>query len=121
MTLRLACADFSFPLLPHRHALKLIADLGFEGVDIGLFGGGTQLSPEKVLENSPASAHQLSHALADNGLALADIFVIPGTFDLLAANHPDAVIRSKSRDLFKRCLDFVARCQGRHMTALPGI
>jgi hypothetical protein len=34
MTRRLACADFTFPLLPHENVLKLIAMLGFEGVDI---------------------------------------------------------------------------------------
>ncbi len=37
MTPRLACADFTFPLLPHDKSLDLIAMLGFEGVDIGLF------------------------------------------------------------------------------------
>jgi len=121
MTIRLACADFSFPLLPHRRALGLIADLGFEGVDIGLFGGGAQLSPETVLARVPQSAHELSKEMGDSGLSLADIFLMPGSFDVLAANHPDAAERSKSRDLFRRCLEFVALCEGKHMTALPGI
>src|SRR5437870_8238122 len=35
--LRLACADFTFPLLPHERALDLIAMLDFDGADIGLF------------------------------------------------------------------------------------
>jgi sugar phosphate isomerase/epimerase len=121
MGIRLACADFSFPLLPHRLALKLVADLGFEGVDIGLFGGGAQLSPEKTLAKMPQSAYELSKQISDSGLSLADIFLIPGSFDVLAANHPDAAQRSKSRDLFRRCLEFVQLCNGRLMTALPGI
>jgi sugar phosphate isomerase/epimerase len=121
MTPRLACADFSFPLLPHRLALKLIADLGFEGVDIGLFGGGAQLSPETMLANTHRSARELSKQIEDSGLLLADVFLIPGRFDVLAANHPDAAERSKSRDLFSRCLEFVRSCEGSHMTALPGI
>jgi sugar phosphate isomerase/epimerase len=121
MALRLACADFSFPLLPHRHALKLIADLGFEGVDVGLFGGGAQLSPEKVVTNVPESARELSKEIADKGLVLADVFLIPGTFDVLAANHPNASERNKSRELFKRCLEFARLCGSRHLTALPGI
>src|SRR4051794_26852684 len=37
MKLKLACADFTFPLLSHDHALDLIAILNFQGVDIGLF------------------------------------------------------------------------------------
>jgi sugar phosphate isomerase/epimerase len=121
MAIRLACADFSFPLLPHASALKLIADLGFEGVDIGLFGGGAQLSPEKVLTNIPKSARELSTRVAEAGLNIADIFLIPGSFDVLAANHPEAAERRKSRDLFARCLGLVTACGGKHMTALPGI
>jgi sugar phosphate isomerase/epimerase len=121
MALRLACADFSFPLLPHVQALKLIAGLGFEGVDVGLFGGGAQLSPDKALANVQESARQLSNELASEGLMLADVFVIPGTFDFLAANHPDASERDKSRELFKRCLEFARLCGSGHLTALPGI
>ncbi|MEX0643136.1 MAG: sugar phosphate isomerase/epimerase [Pirellulales bacterium] len=119
--MRLACADFSFPLLPHRLALRLIADMGFEGVDVGLFGGGAQLSPDTVLARVPQSAQELSKQVAGCGLKLADIFLIPGSFDVLAANHPDAAERNKSRALFQRCLEFVVLCQGKHMTALPGI
>src|SRR5262245_5911755 len=121
MTLKLACADFSFPLLPHDKALKLIADLGFEGVDIGLFGGGSQLSPETALANVTPSAREVSDRVRNAGLAIADIFMIPGSFDVLAANHPEAAERTKSRDLFSRCLEFVTACKGKHMTVLPGI
>src|SRR3954467_10629656 len=121
MTLKLSCADFSFPLLPHHLALKLIADLGFDGVDVGLFGGGAQLSPESALANLAESARDLSTKVADAGLQFADIFLIPGRFDVLAPNHPDAATRSKSRDLFQRCLEFTGLCGGKHMTALSGI
>jgi sugar phosphate isomerase/epimerase len=121
MSWRLSCADFSFPLLPHQLALNLIADLGFEGVDVGLFGGGAQLSSESVLANPPHSARELSKRIGDSGLLLADIFLIPGSFDVLAANHPDSAERGKSRDLFLRCLELVRICEAGHMTALPGI
>jgi sugar phosphate isomerase/epimerase len=121
MAMKLACADFSFPLLSHSRALTLIADLGFDGVDIGLFGGGSHLSPETVLARVRESAHELSKQIGDSGLLLADVFLIPGSFDVLAVNHPDAAERSKSRELFARCLEFVGLCGGKHMTALPGI
>ena len=35
MKAKFACADFTFPLLSHAHALDLIANLGFQGVEIG--------------------------------------------------------------------------------------
>ena len=45
MTLKLACADFTFPLLSHENALQLIAMLEFKGVDIGLFEERSHLFP----------------------------------------------------------------------------
>ena len=33
MRLKLACSDFTFPLLSHRQALQIISALGFKGVD----------------------------------------------------------------------------------------
>lgn len=121
MKLRLSCADFSFPLLPHGHALELIANLGFEGVDIGLFGGSQQLSPEIALSQMPRSAHRLAEQVDDVGLAIADVFLIPGSFDVLAANHPHPAERQRSRELFLRSLEFTSLCGAKHMSALPGI
>ena len=40
MRLKLACADFSFPLLPLAHVFDLISLLDIPAVDIGLFEGG---------------------------------------------------------------------------------
>ena len=58
MTLKLACADFTFPLLPHDKSLDLIALLGFEGVDIGLFEGRSHLWPSRVFADLEASAER---------------------------------------------------------------
>src|SRR6266576_26331 len=55
MDLKLACADFAFPLLPHDRVLDLIAMLEFQGVDIGLFEGRSHLWPSKVFV-SPAKS-----------------------------------------------------------------
>src|SRR5947208_11183322 len=40
----LACADFSFPLLPHDLVFDLIAGLGIEGVDLSIITGNSHLS-----------------------------------------------------------------------------
>jgi hypothetical protein len=37
MPLKLACADFSFPLLTHDQSLDLISMLKFDSVDVGAF------------------------------------------------------------------------------------
>ena len=122
MTPRLACADFTFPLLPHDKSLDLIAMLGFEGVDIGLFEGRSHLWPSRVFGDLKASARELAGKLRDRGLALADLFLQTAPdFGSLAPNHPDASIRRQARDWFERTVEFALECGGRHVSALPGV
>jgi len=122
MKLKLACADFSFPLLPHENALDLIAMLGISGVDLGLFERRSHLWPSKVFRQPARFAAALSKNLGDRGLHLADVFLQPAAdFAALAANHPDPRRRKKARDLFLRTLEFTVRCGGNHVTTLPGI
>ena len=68
MTLKLACADFAFPLLPHDQVLDLIAALGFGGVDIGLFEGRSHRWPSREFANVAKSARELGRKLADRAL-----------------------------------------------------
>ncbi|MDQ3667904.1 MAG: sugar phosphate isomerase/epimerase [Acidobacteriota bacterium] len=122
MRLKIACADFSFPLLPHDSVLNLIASLGIPGVDIGVFGGRSHLRPGDILKDISASARELSTRVSDRGLELSDIFLIPEPdFKVLAANHPDESERKRSREIFQRTLEFTARCNAMHMTGLPGV
>jgi len=122
MKLKLACADFTFPLLPHEQALDLIAMLGFQGVDIGLFENRGHLQPSTELKNVSKSGPKLARKLTDRGLKLADMFLIPGdAFDQLAPNHPDARIRRRARDQFERVVDYTIEAGGKHVGALPGV
>jgi sugar phosphate isomerase/epimerase len=122
MELKLACADFTFPLLPHDRSLDLIAMLGFEGVDIGLFEGRSHLWPSRVFPTLRASARELAHKLSDRGLKLADVFLQTAPeFVSLAPNHPDPARRAQARGLFSRTLELAAECGCRHVTALPGV
>jgi sugar phosphate isomerase/epimerase len=122
MAYRFACADFTFPLLTHDQALKLIAMLEFEGVDIGLFEDRSHLWPSREFRDTGASARQLKAKLDDHGLRAADIFLqMDSDFGPYAVNHPEAARRQKSRDWFLKTLDYAATCDCRHVTALPGI
>ena len=38
--MKLACADFTWPLLPHERVIELIRILEIEGVDLGLLAIG---------------------------------------------------------------------------------
>jgi len=122
MQLKLACADFAFPLLPHDHVLDLIALLGFTGVDIGLFEGRSHLWPSRVFPTLRNSALELSRKLNDRGLQLADVFLQTAPdFVSLAPNHPDATRRAQARELFSRTIEFASECGCRHVSALPGV
>jgi sugar phosphate isomerase/epimerase len=119
---RLATADYSFPLLAWEQSLRLAADLGFDGVDISLFGSRSQLKPDQVLQAPQKAGRQARNTVTDNGLSIADVFGIPGaTFDDLCPNHPEAAVRNASRDYFNRILEFAVACEAHHLSILPGI
>ena len=122
MKSKLACADFTFPLLPHNKVLDLIAMLDLKGVDIGLFEGRSHLWPSREFNNPRRSARILKKKLGDRGLVAADIFMQMGEdFAAYAVNHPHARRRRKARDWFGRTLEYAVEAGARHVTGLPGV
>lgn len=122
MQARFACADFTFPLLPHEQVLRLIGMLEFEGVDIGLFEERSHLWPSREFENGTASARQLKQKLADNGLQAADVFLqMAVDFAPYAINQPEAARRQKACEWFLKTLEYAAECGCHHVTTLPGV
>jgi sugar phosphate isomerase/epimerase len=122
MSFKLACADFTFPLLTHDQALQLIAMLGFQGVDIGLFEDRSHLWPSREFKDLKTSARRLKKKLDGRGLEAADVFLqIDNDFTPFAINHPEVTRRQKARDWFLRTLDYASECGCSHVTALPGV
>jgi sugar phosphate isomerase/epimerase len=122
MKLKLSCADFSFPLLPHEAALQLIASLGLRGVDVGLFAGRSHLRPETELRAPVKNGVRLGRRLARLGLAAADVFLqVHENFTDFAVNHPQPSRRKFARSQFSRTLDYAAAAGSKHVTLLPGV
>lgn len=122
MKLKLACADFAFPLLPHDRALDLISMLEFDGVDIGLFEGRSHLHPSREFRTAAKSGAALGKKLSARGLRCADVFLqMAPDFVPFAINHPEAGRRRKARDWFLRTLDYAAAARAGHVTTLPGV
>jgi Sugar phosphate isomerases/epimerases len=120
--LKLACADFTFPLLPHDRALDLIAMLEFDGVDIGFFEKRSHLWPSKELKSPTRSGNYLRRKLSARGLKCADVFLqMNPSFVPYAINHPQAARRRHARDWFLKTLDYAAAAGAKHVTALPGV
>lgn len=122
MKLRLSCADFSFPLLSHGSALKIISLLGLRGVDIGLFAGRSHLRPEKELASPAKNGATLRRRLEAEGLVAADIFLqVHENFADFAVNHPEAARREFARQQFLKTLDYAAAAGSKHISLLPGV
>ena len=122
MNLKLSCADFSFPLLPHDAALNLVSLLGLRGVDIGLFAGRSHLRPEKELRQPGRNGKRLRSRLGDHGLAAADVFLqVHENFTDFAVNHPQLLRRKFALDQFARTLDYATAAGSKHVTILPGV
>ena len=120
--MKLSCADFTFPLLPHEDVLALIRLLGLDGVDLGIFSGRSHWTPEMILPDVPAAANRMKSALDRHGLSITDVFLQTGAEPpLRAANDPDATIREANREMFRGILDFAVRLGAKHLTGLPGV
>jgi len=120
--LKLACADFTFPLLSHDRALDLIGLLEFDGVDIGLFEGRSHLWPSKVFKNPARAGVELRKKLDHRSLRCADVFLqMAPDFVPYAINHPERGRRKRARDWFKRTLEYADAAGAKHVTTLPGV
>ena len=122
MSFQYACADFAFPLLRHADALKLIAMMGFDGADIGLFQDRSHLQPVSEFENLAENARRLRGSMAENGLRLCDVFLQMGNdFAAVAINHPEAGVRARAREYFLKTIEYAREAGGTHVTLLPGV
>ena len=120
--IRLACGDYSFPLLEHDLALDLIAGMGFSGVDLALMGNRSHLRPENARGDLPAVAADITRRVRSRGLEVSDVFVIPWTdFQRFAPNHPDADEKRASRELFMDMFELARLLKAPGITMLPGV
>ena len=120
--LKLASADFTFPLLPHDKVVDLVAALEMDGIDIGLFEGRSHLWPSRELRNVARSARSLRRNVEARGLKVADVFLqMAPDFATFAVNHPQSRRRRATRETFVRTLDYARTSGCGHVTTLPGI
>lgn len=120
--IKYSCADFTFPLLPHTSALKLIKLLGIDAVDLGIFEDRSHLYPSHIAKDPIGRGKQLAAELHEIGLAPADVFLQTGAEPPVSAtNSPDNSVRARNRDMFMKILDFTNTLGCSHLTGLPGV
>ena len=120
--MKLACADFTWPLLAHERVLALIRLLDIEGLDLGLFGGRSHIRPEVVRQDIPMWGGILGERIARAGLELADVFFQQDPdFAAYAVNQPDPARRAAADAAFRDMLELARRLGAPGMTILPGV
>jgi sugar phosphate isomerase/epimerase len=120
--LKLAACDYTFPKLHWEQTLRFARELGVEAVDVALFAGRSHLDIHEVFADVPRAARRVTEALNANGLRISDAFGQPGkVFEELAVNHPEASVRHAAAEFFYRLLEFTLRCNGGHISLLPGV
>lgn len=120
--LMFSCADFTFPVLARREALKVIKLLGFDYVDIGLFARSAHFSPAELLKSPRDYTSRVLRDLEDAGLQPSDVFLQVGVDpSQRAANDPQPHIRAENREIFSQVLEFCQAIGCRHVTGLPGV
>ncbi len=120
--MKLACADYTWPLLGHPQVVALIKALDLGGVDIGFFGNRSHIRPEQVRGQVDFWAGVTAERVNAAGLEVADLFYQPWTdFARMAANHPDPGEQAESDDLFAVALAFARGIGAPGMTMLPGL
>ncbi len=120
--IKLACPDFTWPLMPHTTALDLIRSLDFEAVVLGLFGNRSHIRPEVVREDVPKWAGILGERTGRAGLEVADLFVQAWTdVETMAVNNPDAKQRADGDAFFLDMLELARRLNSPGITTLPGV
>jgi sugar phosphate isomerase/epimerase len=121
MSLRVSCADSTFPRLSHETALAVIKDLGITAVDVCSFTGYPHTPPETVLADPEGAANAVKARLDRLGLEVADVFmIVGGSFEENAQNHPDRAVRDRALEYFEHFVVFARRLQAPGVTILPG-
>lgn len=117
-----SCADFTFPLLSHDSALKLIGMMGIEAVDLGVFEDRSHQYPSEVIRDPAGKGRELYSLLEEAGLEVSDVFLQTGAEPpVSAANDPDELVRRKNRDTFLKIVEYTRVLRCKHITGLPGV
>lgn len=119
--MRLSCADYTWPLLPHSAALDLVRALGCDAVDLGFMTLRSHVRPEKEHGAIACAAGAARERVESRGLTVADVFAIPFTdFETMSVNNPDPGQQEKSLSFFHDAVEFAAHTGAPGITTLPG-
>ena len=120
--IRFSCADFTFPVMDRRSALRLVKLLGFSHVDVGLFARSSHFSPADLQASPRSYIAQVLDDLNATELEASDVFLQIGEDPAeCAANDPSPKQRQFNEDAFSRAIELCVAVGSKHLTGLPGV
>jgi sugar phosphate isomerase/epimerase len=118
----LSCNDYAWPALRHATVLAVIRDLGFAGVDIGLFAEATHVTLSSVMAAPLRRADEVRAEVDAVGLRVADVFLTSSMeLDRLTPTSRVGDDQAQLRDVFVATTQFAAALEAPGVTLLPGV
>jgi len=122
MPIRLSCNDYAWPSLRHQTVLAVIDDLGYEGVDIGVFAEATHVTVSSVLGGPEQRAEQVRIDVEAAGLDVADVFLTSSMqLERLTPTSRHGNDEAELRTIFQATVEFAAALGAPGITLLPGV
>lgn len=120
--IRLSCADYAWPTLRHPTVLGVISDLGFAGVDIGVFGDATHVTVPSVRADPLGRAAIVKADAAAAGLEIADVF-LTSSLELarVTPTSREGDDQAELQSIFEAMVAFAVALDAPGITLLPGI
>ena len=121
MTKQYSCADYGWPSLKHPTVMAVAQDLGYQGLDIGIFGEVTHVKVSDLQDWRQKSA-RISSNLSASGLRCSDVFLIPSVdLSCLTPSHPDPVQQAEAIRIFELATLLTRNLQASGLTVCPGV
>lgn len=121
MRTRYSCADYGWPSLQHRTVMAVASDLGYDGIDIGIFEEATHVKVSDLKHWREKSA-RIRRDLDDRGLRCADVFLIPSVdLSRLTASHPDPQVQAEAIQIFEIAALLARNLKAPGLTISPGV
>lgn len=122
MKIGLSCSDYSWPKLSHETVMKVVSNLGFRAIDIGIFNTQTHVTVPEILQDPVSVAKQVFGYARHECLAVADVFLTSGvTLEELSPTSRVSGEWEKLQEIFSKVVDFAKIVGARGVTLLPGV
>ncbi len=116
--IRVAGATFSFGDLTIEQAAPVVAELGFDLVDVGAgWSNYHQIMPQEAVDDADGQADRLRRAVEAHNLTVSELFIMHFGHPI---NHPDPQTRSWTRSMYDGITTFAQKAGFESVMMIPG-